>query len=572
MKFRRPTGLSIFFIALGLGLFVLSRRPLLLGLLNFIHHSTTWEKLGDTFSFILVVYGFLFFALGIFCTIISLKFSTLWLQVGQSIKNLFPESKRTWTAFIQYHAGLGPLLLWAFLALIVGTCVRAYFLSQPMRGDEAFSFLNYANKDLLSLFNYTEINDHVFHNLLVKASTLIWGGSPAAIRLPVFLAGIAAIFLVFYLARALDSKSKNAGIFAALGTAVFPYLILFSTNARGYAIITILVLAVALVGLRFASHPSKQGIAGLALLSALGMLTIPVMVIPLAGIFLWLVCLLLINKVSLKAIVTQFILPYGILSGVFTFVFYTPVILASNGLAPIISNKFVKPQTWSDFFTNLLPQTQNSIAQLFRDIPVLVLLVVGVLFLAGIYHSFRVRNRALLLLMPLLLFGAALPMLVQRQIPYARTWSFIVPFLLLLADFGLNAILERIPGWVQILVNTLVVLLVFCFAVNLMSQNVITAYPDTSAFPEAPFAVQYLKPIFKPDDALRITSTANWSVYYYFWYYHIPFPTAQAGQTSGRIFYIVKKSHAGGTQNMATSSFIKLLDIGDMALYQRVGK
>jgi hypothetical protein len=570
MKSRPLTDLTICPIVVSVGLFLISRQPVLSGLLNLFYPSGVLEKREDTVALLLVLYGVLFLALGVFGYITSLKISTIVSAVVHRLKNTPQALEKASAVFVDYHSGLGPIATWLFLALAIGIAVRSYFLSQPMRGDEAFTFLNYANQDIVSLFNYTAINNHVLHTILIKVSTLIWGASPASIRFPAFLAGSAAILSVFYLARLLE-QNKNSGIFAAVGIAVIPYLILFSTNARGYSIVSLLTLIIAFFSFRFLSRLSRSDVVILAILSALGMLTIPIMVLPLSGIFCWVTCLLFINKVSLKNILYQFAIPYSVLTGIFTFVFYTPVILASNGVEPIIANKFVKPMSWSDFFHGLLPQFQSLLGQLSKDIPPLVLFVIFILFVFGIYCALRKRNWGILLIMPSLLLSAMLVILFQRQLPYARTWSYIIPFVLLVADSGFSNLFEYIPGRVKTLANPALVLAGLFFTVNLMSRNIISSYPDTSAFPEAPIAVQYLKPILKQDDDVRVTFTADWSVYFYFWYYGIPWPTAYQEHNVARTFFIVKKSRSS-IQDMTDQPVTKLLDIGDLALYERIEK
>ncbi|MGC1377902.1 MAG: glycosyltransferase family 39 protein, partial [Anaerolineales bacterium] len=445
------------------------------------------------------------------------------------------------SAVVQYHVDLGAGIVWPFLALALGLLVRGYFLSQPMRGDEAYTFLHYVNQGFLSLFDYSAPNNHVLNTLLIKLSASFWGASPASIRFPAFLAGLAAIVLAFYLARCLG-KDSNSGILVAITSAVFPYLILYSTNARGYSLIVALTLLMAWVGYRFSNDLSKSGLLLLALISALGMLAIPVMILPVAGIFLWIVGLLLTKKTPLKTILSRFVIPFGVLSAALTLVFYTPVIAVSNGVASIISNKFIEPQSWEVFLAQLLPQLQKSFIELSRDVPPAVLLTVLALVVLGLVASARRRNWGVLLILPCLVLGAFFVLLVQHTSPYARTWIYVIPFILLVADAGLVFLLEHVPGRFQVWANAFLVFAGLFFALNLMSENIIVTYADTSAFPEAPIVVEYLKPIFKPGDTLRVSPTADWSVYFYFWYDGISSLLTGQSNSTGRIFFISKKS------------------------------
>ncbi len=296
------------------------------------------------------------------------------------------------------------------------------------------------------------------------------------------------------------------------------------------------------------------------------MLAIPVMLFPVAGIFLWLLALLLIKRMPLQAVFRQFVFPFSLLSVLLTIIFYLPVIIVS-GLAPIISNKFIEPQSWHDFLTQIFPQLQKSFDELSHDLPPALLLSIFLLVLLGIFRFIKQRNWAALLLLPSFFIGACLVLLIQHKIPYARTWIYLIPFIILPADAGLLFLLEYLPQRAQTWTNRILLLCVVFFAVNLTSKNSVTAYTDTSAFPEAPIAVQYLKPIFKPGDTLRISPTADWSVYFYFWYDGMSSVLYEKAPGTGRVFFIRKKSR-GSLGEEAAQKFTLLLDMGNMALYQ----
>ncbi len=106
-------------------------------------------------------------------------------------------------------------IIWIVFALSLGIFVRAYFLSQPMRYDESYTFLHFINKDIMSVFYYPLPNNHVLHSILTKISTYIWGANPISIRLVAFLAGTLSIILIYRLSRALG----QSGMFAAFSIA-----------------------------------------------------------------------------------------------------------------------------------------------------------------------------------------------------------------------------------------------------------------------------------------------------------------------------------------------------------------
>ncbi len=78
--------------------------------------------------------------------------------------------------------------------VLLSIVLRLAFLSQPMRFDEAFTFLRFVSKPLSEgLTNYSEPNNHLFHTLLVHIVYSLFGDSSWVIRLPALLAGIALV-------------------------------------------------------------------------------------------------------------------------------------------------------------------------------------------------------------------------------------------------------------------------------------------------------------------------------------------------------------------------------------------
>jgi hypothetical protein len=171
--------------------------------------------------------------------------------------------------------------------------------------------------------------------------------------------------------------------------------------------------------------------------------------------------------------------------------------------------------------------------------------------------------------LPSLFLGALVVLLAQHTIPYARLWIYSLPFIFILADYGFANILERFSSRTQTLTNIAITVVAVIFTIHLVSANVITKYPDTSAFPEAPSVAQYLKPILTKADTVRVSNTADWSVYFYFWYYDVSYNGNNKQSDTGKTFIIVKKSRYS-LEDMTDKPVIKLLDFEDMALYQEV--
>lgn len=178
---------------------------------------------------------------------------------------------------------------WLALAIvgIGGVLLRVLYLDQPMRYDEAYSFLYFALPSLrTAVSDYTVPNNHIFHTVLVWISTHLLGESPWAIRLPVFVAGLLSVPAAWFAARSL--AGRGAGLFAAALTAVLPSLLLYSTNARAYTLVGLGTLLLIWVGNRLLDEESLSLWMAIVGIGALGLWAAPVMLYPLGAVLAWL--------------------------------------------------------------------------------------------------------------------------------------------------------------------------------------------------------------------------------------------------------------------------------------------
>jgi hypothetical protein len=554
----------------GVGIILFSLNKFYLSFLFWLYPTSAWGKRSEILFDMLIAYGFIFLILSVISFFQSQGKPSYTSQALSYINNLAQRIRNRIKYLVhnpQKFAGFPSRVL---IAVVIGVVARTYFLSQPMRGDEAYSFLKFANGNIQDLFNYSEPNNHILNTILVRISTLIWGVHPATIRFPVFIAGVLSIPLLYGVARE-HYTTPTSGLLAIFGFAIHPYFVLYATNARGYSIIVFFTMALALVGLRFIIKPSGAHIFFLSCISALGMFTIPTMALSIAGITCWLsVLLILKGRYTFWDLLTKYLLPFSLLTGIFTFILYTPVIVVNNGVTPITSNKFVQSQIWQNFFPQLIPQIQMTLQEFNRDIPAWLLWFVAIFAGLGVYRSFKERDWNTLLLLPALLIGASIIVFIQRILPYSRTWIYLIPFYMLIADVGFAYIIDHTSQWIQPSAKVTVIILAALLAIQLIATNKIVQYPDTSAFPEAPIVAQYLTPILNTNDHIKISRSANVSVEFYLWYYGLPRYKGVSGEP-GRTFFVVKKSRYS-IGDLTNQPVTMLLDFGDMSLYQLVEK
>jgi len=459
--------------------------------------------------------------------------------------------------------------VWLSFALIIGFGIRSYYLSQPMRYDESVTFLEFVNGNLQSLFYYPYPNNHVLHTLFVKFVTLVLGANPISIRLTAFLAGIGCIPLIFSLCR----QQKQSGIFAALAISVFPYLVFYSTNARGYTLLVLLTLLLTSVGPQAVKTPSNAGAILISLIASLGILTMPSMLYPIAGLYFWLVISLLIHKRDFKIIFYKFIIPCGLFTGIFSLILYTPVMIASHGIETIINNSYLKPQEWSEFLRQLDPHIKSTLSDIFRDIPGFLIFYFTILVLIGIFNYIKKRDLSSLLLLPSMLLGSAIVLFLQHQIPFERTWIFIIPFIILVADAGFTLIIEYLSPRMNRYLMLVTFLAAMIFTRSLISSNTIARYPDTGIFSEAPIAAKFLKSKItkkQPKFVFESKTPATEPILFYLWYYGVPIEFADNNSLHSNTIYIVEKSHYS-LKDMTDKPVIKIFTIDDMEVYQGEG-
>jgi len=558
---------TIIILLLAIFSFINSQSWIHLRLLNEIYRSSLWEQRTTTISSLLLAYGILFLFLAALSFISNNKGQSITARFLSALEKEFFSMRKCLYKHLQEQQHFGNHLIWLGLFLAIAVGLRIYFLPQPMRGDEAYTFLKFVNGENISLFEYPVPNNHVLNTLMIKVSTFLWGASPAIIRLPAFLAGIAAVPLTFFLAREQNPR-PNAGFLSSLIIAIFPYLVLYSTNARGYSLVVMFTLICAFIALNYVKHPTTWGgTVRLALISALGLWAIPSMVFSIAGISIWLVILLFLKKRPLRIILLEFAIPFSLLCAIFAFILYTPVILASNGIQQIIANKFVESQTWIDFSLRILPGIRDALFEITRDVPPVILITWLVLMLISLLHAFRNRDWITFLQIPAFIFGAIIILLMQHSVPYSRIWIYLLPFIFILADYGFTILFDYLPSGWQLSTKIGLALLGCFFSLQLISNDVITQYPDTSAFPEAQLVAQYLKPILHESDIVRVSNTADWPVYFYFWYYHVPYQFEEKPANPSRIFIVIKKSRYS-IEDMTDKPVIRVLDFENMSLYQ----
>jgi hypothetical protein len=334
---------------------------------------------------------------------------------------------------------------WERLALAaivaIGIGVRLYFLGEPMRADEAFTYNEYATRstyDAVSL--YTFPNNHLFHTLLVHLSVMAFGGALWAVRLPALLAGIGMVPAAHVLARKFATPS--AGLIAAALVAASDPLVSYSVNARGYTLLALFTLLLAAAAHGVASRGLASDWLAFTIIPPLGFFTVPIMLYPFGGVVAWLLLRKLMGRA--KGVRLDRSLVSGLAAGALTALFYSPTIFRM-GVRAVTSNQFVKPRLFAEVVRDLPPSLLEVWAQWNLDIPGPVTAALLAAWLAGLIvpSPLRAGARSMTgLLLTIAAFSLAV-VLYQSVVPFDRVWLFLLPVYQVAVACGLAALATR---------------------------------------------------------------------------------------------------------------------------------
>ncbi len=318
--------------------------------------------------------------------------------------------------------------------------LRAPLLSQPMRYDEAYTFLQYSSHPFYAALSfYNAPNNHLLQTLLVRLSYLLFGNHPWALRLPVFIAGVCLVPATYAAARGLY---RGGAVLAAALVASSSVLIEYSTNARGYEILALIFISVIPLCAYGVRHRNSAVWVLLAILTALGFYTIPIMLYPFGGLVLW---LLSAANGDAKPNERSVVVGLGVAIGLailLTVELYSPV-LAVSGPKSVVANKWVVASPFHVFVRGLPGSLASTWKDWTRDSPEFVTMTLA----AGFVVSLLWRRRCGWFRMPLpliLVLWIAPVGFVQRVVPFERVWLFALPLYFTAAAAGFAAAVQPV--------------------------------------------------------------------------------------------------------------------------------
>jgi uncharacterized membrane protein len=405
-------------------------------------------------------------------------------------------------------------------------------INRAMEYDEAYTFSEFARHSLRQVItDYHVPNNHVFHTILVHFSYLLFGKSPWAIRLPAFLAGLVLVPAVYGLGR--QNYPVPVSLAAVAGVAVFPVLVFYSVNARGYTLICLWTVLLLLLSEYVRRRRNPAGWAAMVLVTALGFYTIPIMLYPFAIALAWLFLSGVFRDISpeyhgLRAWLAH-LAGFSVCAALLTVFLYTPI-FRSNGILTVFKgNTVVNPRSAADFWGQLPLWFQGALGELQTgNVPVWVF----ALTLAGVACSLVLHRRMARQRVPVqaaALLVVVLTLVFQRPLILARVWLFLMPPLVLWGAAGLlgmASLLRLAPLRLRLVQNAAAALVLAALLWG--GGRFIAPYlvhPDLVRYPswiDAELVTRYLKDHLREGDVVVVSNDEDAQYWYYFDAYQIP--------------------------------------------------
>lgn len=467
-----------------------------------------------------------------------------WLSsLFDSFGGLWGESKNAWGSALR-EDGLKHIIAFCVIILIA-IAVRLYFINQPIRYDEAHSFMYYSSRPIyLALSNYSSVNNHLFHTLLVHITYSVLGNEEWVLRLPAFFAGLLLVPATYLAARML--YSKNAAIFAAALVGSSSVLVEFSTNARGYSLICLFFMVLLSLG---AFLKERGGLAGwclFTLVSALGFYTIPIMIYPFGITCVWLLLSALVGdtEAAPRPFIRNLVLS-SIVAAVLTLILYSPVFVGS-GFQSVFGIPALAAQAsggWEGFAGGIMIRVKGFWAQWNRDFPVVVsaILVLGCA-LSLIFHRRLARHRVPLVV-PVLLW--CVPVLIaMRALPWPRVWLYLLPLYIILVSAGLSLKFGYLAALLHRRASTFCLIMalhiIIGIGIKVVYSRSVYYSEETGTLKNAEEIATTLGRELQPGDKMLAYSPAGAPLLYYFKKHGIPQgPLVSKDRDSWNTVYVV---------------------------------
>ena len=511
--------------------------------LGYFAPDGTFETFKENMLFRARIIGFILISLGLILVIIRKKFKVYTHSVITSFIHFFKNSGQKIRKIIKEDR----INIYFLLGIIIISIIpRLFFLNQPIRHDEAVTFLTFAREPLIkSLSDYSTSNNHLLHTLLLHISYLIFGNELWAIRLPALIGGILIVPATYFAARMF--YNKNAAILASGIVASSSYLIEYSTNARGYTLLCLFFLLILILATYLKHNNNTAGWVLFSIFSALGFYTIPIFLYSFGVIITWLLLSIIFKDTTYKKIFLLKNLFIAIVNTIIlTFLLYIPAIIFRTSESGIIKDA-IKSQSLIDFFRTLPHWLSSTWSRWNRDIPFILSIVLIVGFFVSIFFNKKLKGPKVPIILAVIIWLTPL-LILQRPVMYERLWLFLLLLYIILASTGIafliDIILNKIKKYKIIIIPILAIILSLGLGFNTVQSRSVYYSNETGTLQDAEDITLFLKDYLEPKDRIILQCPSEWPLPYYFDKYGITLDYFHANlEKSNRAIVIINKSN-----------------------------
>lgn len=325
------------------------------------------------------------------------------------------------------------------VVLMLAPVLHWFSIFMPLHIDEAITHQYFVSEGWkIALTSYKFPNNHVLFSLLSTIFIPFFKDPIVGMRTVAVLAGLLNFTLLFNILRRSSSLQ-----FSLLGSMLWLLSLggfYYAVHARGYGLqLTFLLIDVLCVlHWKKALETGQSAFFWLLIIivsSTLGFLTIPTFLFPYASLLLWMCFIAVQNGLSIKQLMAT-IGGVGALNSVFTGLAYAPLIRYS-GIGALINNQWVHERKIMNLAPELIGSFLPDLAA-YAGLPLLVLFLLSFVYACIKRKAQKVQFQLVFFIVP------ALIMAIMGSIPFPRTFSYLVPILIIVLTANLNALQKQI--------------------------------------------------------------------------------------------------------------------------------
>ncbi|MBL0128046.1 MAG: glycosyltransferase family 39 protein [Flavobacteriales bacterium] len=321
--------------------------------------------------------------------------------------------------------------------ILAGAALRAWLVWQPITHDEAAAYMAFATQDIRGLLSdYSLPGNHIFHTLLSKWSTGLFGSNVVGLRLPAFVAGVAVLPVFYLLVRSLFNR--YIALMALAMAAGFPPLAELSAMAHGYSLSWLFLMLSFVLARHFVRENNGFTVILMGVAGALAMWSQPTAMFGMIMVYLWTLFSML-TKYDRSLAERLALLGAGLLVFLLVSVLlYLPVVI-DHGADQLFRHASEGERNWRTFTAGY----PDKVLELWMWIADPVGWVVAVLGFIGLFQATYVSAKYRTLLIALAL-GAIPLSLVLADAGDPWQWSYTVFFFMIGGAIGLFYLLKSI--------------------------------------------------------------------------------------------------------------------------------